>query len=421
MRKLLILLLGPLAVFSLAVAAHSPAPTDEASEMKEVCIPPGQWRDARTNEPVEHGALIDAVAKRPVVLLGEAHTSAEHHRWQLQTVAAIHARKPRMVLGFESFPRRLQPILDDWIAGGMSPEAFLEKSEWNEVWRYDAGLYLPLFHFARMHGIPMMALNVDRETIRKVRESGLEGVSDNDREGVGEPAPAAPSYLDGLAEVFSHHLNRSGAHHGAGQESKKDDPPDPPEPIDRDDPKFRGFVAAQLTWDRAMAEALASARATGDRPVVVGIVGGGHLEFGHGVPHQLADLGIADATVLLPWDAGRPCAGLKDDDGTPVADFVFGVDAPPEPAGRPRLLLGVVITESDDGVHVDRVMPDSVAEKTGLKEGDIIVEAAGVATAKTRDLIAVVGRQAAGTWLPIQIKRGGDTLDVIAKFPPAAK
>ena len=416
MRKLLILILGPLAVFSLAVAAHSPAPTHEAPEMKEVCIPPGQWRDARTDEPVEHGRLIDAVAKRPVVLLGEAHTSAEHHRWQLHTIAAIHARNPHMVIGFESFPRRIQPILEEWVAGGMDQKAFLKKSEWNEVWRYDASLYMPLFHFARMHGIPIVALNVDRETIKKVRESGLDAVSDEEREGVGEPAPAGTAYLDGLAEVFSHHLPHTGAHHGTEQQGKKEDPP---EPVDRDDPKFRGFVAAQLTWDRAMAEALASARATNDRPVVVGIVGGGHLEYGYGIPHQLADLGITDAAVLLPWDAGRPCAGLKDDDGTPVADFVFGVGAPPEPAERPRMLLGVVITESDGGVHVDRVMPDSVAEKTGLKPDDIIVEAAGVTTAKTGDLIAVVGRQAPGTWLPLRIKRGDETLDVVAKFGPA--
>jgi len=414
MRKSAILLLGPLFVFSLAVAAHSPAPTDEASKMDEVCIPPGQWRDAKTDDPVGHDALIDAVAKRPVVLLGESHTSAEHHRWQLHTIAAIHARNPRMVLGFESFPRRLQPVLDAWVAGEMDRKEFLEKSEWNDVWRYDAGLYMPLFHFARMHAVPMVALNVDRKTIKKIRANGLDGVSDDQREGVGEPAPAAPAYLDVLAEVFTHHLSHAGAHHGATQDTKKDDPP---EPVDRDDAKFRGFVAAQLTWDRAMAEALASARAAGERPVVVGILGGGHLEYGHGVPHQLADLGVTDAAVLLPWDAGRPCADLKSDAGTPVADFVFAVDAPSEPAGRPRMLLGVVITDGDNGVHVDRVMPDSVAEKTGLKVDDVIVEAAGVATAKTRDLIAVVHRQAPGTWLPLRIERDGETLDVVAKFP----
>ena len=35
-------------------------------------------------------------------------------------------------------------------------------------------------------------------------------------------------------------------------------------------------------------------------------------------------------------------------------------------------------------------------------------------------VIAVVQRQAPGTWLPIKVKRGGETLDLVAKFPPAA-
>ncbi len=378
--------------------------------MKEVCIPPGDWRDGRTGEPVGHGALIDAVARRPVVLLGEAHTSAEHHRWQLHTIAAIHARNPRMVLGFESFPRRLQPVLDRWVAGEMDRQEFLEKSEWNKVWRYDPDLYMPLFDFARMHRVPMVAINVSRELVKKIRENGWEGVVQAEREGVGEPAPAGPAYLDGLAKVFAYHPEQ------AGQDAAKNDPP---EPVDRDDPKFRRFVAAQLTWDRAMAEALASARAAADRPVVVGIIGSGHLEYGYGVSRQLADLGVVDAAVLLPWDAGRPCAELKDDAGAPVADFVFGVDAPPEAAAPPKMLLGVVITEGDGGVRIDRVMPDSVAAKSQLKVDDLIVEAAGVATAKTGDLIAVIGRQAPGTWLPLRIERDGETLDVVARFPAA--
>ena len=32
-----------------------------------------------------------ALARRPVVLLGEQHDNAEHHRWQLQMLAALRA------------------------------------------------------------------------------------------------------------------------------------------------------------------------------------------------------------------------------------------------------------------------------------------------------------------------------------------
>jgi hypothetical protein len=45
------------------------------------------------------------------------------------------------------------------------------------------------------------------------------------------------------------------------------------------------------------------------------------------------------------------------------------------------------------------------------------VRAAGLQTRNSDDLIEVVGRQAPGTWLPLSIKRDGQEIDVIAKFP----
>jgi hypothetical protein len=37
----------------------------------------------------------------------------------LQTLAALHVQRPKIVIGFEMFPRRLQPILDQWVAGAL--------------------------------------------------------------------------------------------------------------------------------------------------------------------------------------------------------------------------------------------------------------------------------------------------------------
>jgi hypothetical protein len=46
-----------------------------------------------------------------------------------------------------------------------------------------------------------------------------------------------------------------------------------------------------------------------------------------------------------------------------------------------------------------------------------VVRAAGLQTRNSDDLVEVVGRQAPGTWLPLSIKRDGQEIDVIAKFP----
>ena len=65
--------------------------------------------------------------------------------------------------------------------------------------------------------------------------------------------------------------------------------------------------------------------------LVVGIVGKGHAEYGDGIPHQLADLGIANAAVLLPWDTNRPCEELALKNGPAVAEAVFGLAEIDEP------------------------------------------------------------------------------------------
>jgi S1-C subfamily serine protease len=62
-------------------------------------------------------------------------------------------------------------------------------------------------------------------------------------------------------------------------------------------------------------------------------------------------------------------------------------------------------------------MQGSVAEAAGIKTGDIVVDAAGFPVNKVGDLIEIVRRQAPGTWLPVTVRRGGKTLEMIARFP----
>jgi hypothetical protein len=172
------------------------------------------------------------------------------------------------------------------------------------------------------------------------------------------------------------------------------------------------FVDAQLTWDRAMAEALAAAHRRDPDALIVGIIGRGHLEYGNGIPHQLADLGIDDVEVLLPVGADDDCTALPAD----LADAVFVVEAQiDEPAPRPR--LGVMIESDDNGVRVMEVVAGSVAEAAGILAGDVIQQAAGFEVRTTGQLVEVIQRQAAGTWLPLKVLRDDGDRELIARFP----
>jgi len=401
-------------VMSPAVRAQeAPAPG------KADCVAAGTWLEPATGAVLASDRLLSSLAARPVVLLGEAHDDAEHHRWQLQMLAALHGLHPDMVIGFESFPRRVQPVLDKWVNGEFDAEAFLKAVDWPTVWGYDAALYLPLFHFARQNRVPMIALNVERTLISRVREVGWAAIPADEREGLSDPAPASDAYRKSLAEIYifeqSHMTGRGEEGDPQAAAAGAETPPAEPDiasVLGTED--FARFVEAQLTWDRAMAEALATARQRRPGALVVGILGGGHIEHRWGVPHQLADLGIADAAVLLPVEREAACDELSTD----LADAVFVVEPPVgSVAAAPRPRLGIMITTTDDGVRVAKVIEDSVAEATGIAVDDIVVSAAGFPVAKVGELIEIVQRQAPGTWLPLVVRRSGKEIDLVAKFP----
>jgi uncharacterized iron-regulated protein len=402
-----------LALVAGAVAAASlsgpGAPTSgQSAASSGACVPVGTWRTPGENGSRE--TTTDVVVTRALaagsVLLGESHDSAEHHRWQLQTLTALHARHPDLVIALEMFPRRVQGALDRWIAGELDEQAFLRESEWREVWGFDPALYLPIFHFARMNRIPLVGVNVNRSLTRAVGEKGLAAVPVSEREGVGDPAPALPAYEDMLLGSWREHLPTDAAHGSADN-------------TDRNSPEFRRFLESQLVWDRAMAEGMAAAATRNPRAVVVGLMGSGHVIHGWGVSHQLQALGRPAPFTMLPFERDADCTKLAGGPAGRLADAVFGVATPPRVAAAERPRLGITLEPAAGGVGIAEVANGSIAKLAGLQKGDVIVVIAGKAPKVAADVAAAVMRQAPGTWLPIEVQRGGQRLELVARFPAA--
>src|SRR4249919_2908985 len=112
------------------------SPAAPAADTVTACVIPGQWIWLAGTIPQSKRAdsAMTELARQRVVLLGESHDSAEHHRWQLHTIAALYALHPDLVLGFEMFPRRVQPILDEWSAGKLTQEQLLARTAWAKIW-----------------------------------------------------------------------------------------------------------------------------------------------------------------------------------------------------------------------------------------------------------------------------------------------
>jgi S1-C subfamily serine protease len=114
-----------------------------------------------------------------------------------------------------------------------------------------------------------------------------------------------------------------------------------------------------------------------------------------------------------------------------IAELERKLDAaakPPEPAAAkppagPTAFLGIhhrsidaetrakLNLKEEQGAHVAAVLPGGPAEQAGLKEGDIIIEAAGAAVT-SKSLEAAVHAQKPGAKLPLSVIRGAEKLQV---------
>jgi uncharacterized iron-regulated protein len=245
--------------------------------------------------------VIARAARARIVLLGEDHDRALQHDWERDVIAALHATAPRILLGFEMFRQVAQPALDRWVAGVIDEDAFLAETAWRRTWGFPPDLYRPLFGFARLHGVPMVGLNVSHALVARVAREGWAAVPPAEREGVSDPAPPSPGYRAVLAEAHA-------AHPAGGGD---------------DTAALERFIEAQLTWDRAMAEAIVRVLAVRPDALVVAVMGRGHVERGDGVPAQLAALGAPEAVTLVAWEPERDCAELVPG----LATWVFGMPA----------------------------------------------------------------------------------------------
>lgn len=269
-----------------AVAAASGA----AGPAEAACVVPGHWQ-VPGGAVLPRAAVLEAAGKARVVLLGENHDDAAHHRWQLDTLVALYRANPGLALGVEMFPRRLQPVLDAWSRGELDDATFLQQTEWDKTWGFAAEMYMPIFRFVREHRIPLRALNVDRSEVRKVSSGGWSALDAALRAELGTPAAPLKDYRADLRQVYDAHLS----HLPEGQRPDSDG--------------FERFVEAQLLWDRAMATGIAS---QARQQPVVAIMGSGHIRFGHGVPHQLRDLAITSIYSLVPLGQDEDCDEVRE-------------------------------------------------------------------------------------------------------------
>ena len=243
---------------------------------------------------LDNNLLIPTLAqKKRAVFLGEHHNSAQDHFLQAEIIRELASNR-RVAVGFESFQRRFQPVLDSYVQGRISEDELFHQTEWETRWFWPFERYLPIFRECRRQQINMIAMNVDSEDLSLVETGGLPALPAStlklyipDAEGFGNFARTL-SFREYVAYV----VQPSYQMHKRMGILRKD--------VSGNDMPFRNFLSGRLLWDEAMGSCAASWCANNPTGLFIGLIGSDHVKFGCGVPARCARQGIEGiASVML--------------------------------------------------------------------------------------------------------------------------
>ena len=130
---------------------------------------------------VTFSQLVADAGNSELILIGESHDNRSHHDMQLAVIRSLWAKKFPLAIGLEMMQSDSQPELDDWVSGKMNEEAF--RVAFAENWS-DWDMYRDIFIFARDNRIPMIAMNVPKEIVKKVAHQGWGSLTAEEKQGL---------------------------------------------------------------------------------------------------------------------------------------------------------------------------------------------------------------------------------------------
>ncbi len=359
----------PLAAGMVAAPAASTDAACSAAARDADHAPP----TARTaaGDTVSFPRLIETLATRRVIYVGEQHDRYDHHLNQLEIVCGLHGKGP-LAIGLEFFQTPFQGALDAYVFQHGDLQRLLREGEWFTRWRYDPRLYAPVFEYARANRIPLVALNVPGELVSQVGTEGMESLDAAARSRLPGSIDEGPArYRARLEQVFAGHPKHDGR-------------------------TLERFIQAQLLWDEGMAQNAADYLLEHPQRRLVVLAGEGHVAWGDGIPDRLSRRLDVPRAVVLQAHAGSP--------GVAAADFVIDTSERALPApGR----LGVTVGDEDGAVRITGFSDPSAARDAGLETGDRLLAVDERAVSGYADVRLALWHKAPGDPVTVAVRRGG--------------
>ncbi len=351
---------------------------------------------------VDQAVMLEQASRTQVVFVGETHDNPASHRLQEEILQTLQQHNPgKITLAMEMFTPEQQPVLDLWIEGQLSEKAFLQQVDWYHNWQMNFAFYRPLLDYCREHKIPLLALNADNSLKRKVARTPLTELSEKEQQQLPDMKHHDP-YQEAMVQAFF-------KDHKMGQTM------------------LDGFQRVQTLWDETMAQNLAIylQGAGADRQVLV-IAGGNHVRYGFGIPRRLfrrtpvSYLLIGSEELDIPEDKQDRLMDVVKPD-YPMLPYHFLTFTEYEDLPNPGVKLGIMLDKADGGLLVKGVIPDSIAQRHRLQEGDILTQIDDQTLTEPFDLIYELQQKSSEGKSTLTLLRGDESITRTIDFSKMEK
>ena len=347
-------------------------------------------------DPISFHQLLNNLDPSLIIFAGETHDQVEHHHNQVKILHGLIERNRDVVIGMEMFERSQQPILDLWTEGKLTEEEFFKEVKWETTWGMDYNLYKGILDEAKTRRLKVLCLNIERELVRRVAQQGITGLSPEDRAKLPEMDLSDKAHRHYVASIYKSHQ--------AG--SAKD---------------FENFYQAQCLWDEAMAETLFRFLQSAERreKTVLVIAGSGHVAFDFGIPKRLyRRTPLPYKTIILKeWKKSIEDDFNLNGISSPLAHFLWITKPAPPEKKRPRIGVLLRETEHPRGIRIERVIPESPAEKAGLLARDQFLAIDGKEVTKVKEIQDALAEKGWGKDVIITIIREGLKKEITVTLP----
>lgn len=322
--------------------------------------------ESATEKTVTIADIVKKCRDTDVFIIGEAHNSYECHTFQRDFIEALYKENPKLVVGFEFFLREDNDALASWLEGKISEAELLQKSGWYAKTSLNFAYTRLVMDIIKKYKIKVIGLNIPREILRKVSRQGYDTLPAEEKKlfpTIGIYNREHEYFIKSVFGAFAVQV-----------------------PI-----WFKNVYTAQKCWDVVMAESmrqlLASEPYKGYKGVI--IAGSNHVAYKLGIPfrYNKADRKTALTTIVpvfLPEEKIESSAAEENPmmkmlgKSLPlaavysrgIADYVFSISKP-EFEFFPA--FGMSVELQDGKIEVTVVEKNSIAERNGLRKGDIIL------------------------------------------------